>query len=389
MANPAYFLFIRGDRSIDRTFPGSAASATTLRTSGSIKQGNVSVAGITGSAFSLIPNPYPSTLNFDAIKAISPNSLINTFYVWDATLGTVGQYRTIQVTGAGPNYIYTATPGTADNNWRFIESGTAFFVPGNTSVNFTEATKSAGNPPSSMLRTITGKETELVINLNSLDGNNTATLADGIREVFDNSYSSAIDKDDSKKLSGFDLNLGIISNNDILAVEKRPLPKQDDVIPLKLWNSAPGNYQFEVQAANFPSNLNVYLFDIYLNTRTVIDAAGTTKKNFIITSDSASASANRFSVVFTNPAMEINPSIIFYPNPTNTGSITLQFNNMPKGKYGVSVTNAAGQIILRKQIEHAGGSSSQAVDINKTKGTYILEITKPDNSKFLGKVIVN
>ncbi len=125
--------------------------------SGSPNQGPLTGRGIASAKFSLIPNPYPSAIDFDAVKGISANASINTFYVWDASLGT-GNYRTVTITGSAAPYTYTSTPsggtGSASNNWRFIESGTAFFVAGNRTMDFTEATKSAGVPPSSMLRTV-------------------------------------------------------------------------------------------------------------------------------------------------------------------------------------------------------------------------------------------
>lgn len=388
-SNPAYFLFVRGDRSVDRT-SNTASSATTLRINGNVRQGNVT-AGITGVNFSLIPNPYPSSIDFDAVKAIAANSTINTFYVWDASLGTSGNYRTVTISGN----TYTSTPSAAtanaDNNWRFIESGTAFFVAGTRTVDFTEATKAAGIPPSSMLRTTIGNETELIINLFTVDANNKATLADGVREVFNNTFSSSVDKNDAKKIAGFDLNLGINTNNEILAVEERPLPKYEESIALKLSNATPGNYQFEIIPSNFSAGLTPYLLDNYLNTRTAIDQSNATKINFSITSDAASAAANRFSIAFAKPAAVINtnPAIVIYPNPVQNGNIQLQMNNMSKGIYMVRLVNNLGQTMMSKLINHAEGTSTEVIKVSKVNGSYTLEITKPDNSKSSNKIIIN
>lgn len=391
-SNQAYFLFVRGDRTIDRMTAGAASGATTLRALGAINQGNVT-KGVTGTSFSLIPNPYPSPVDFDAIKSIAANSSINTFYVWDASLGSVGQYRTVQISGAAPNYTYSATPGSANNNWRFIESGTAFMVSGSRTVDFTEATKAAGIPPSSMLRTSGGNETELVINLYSVGTDNKINLADGVREVFDNIHTAAIDREDAKKITGFELNLGIINDNNVLAVEKRPMPKQDDVINLMLWNASNtllGNYQFEFMPNNFPADITPYLKDNYLNTETAIDRNSTTNINFTISRDAGSANLYRFSIVFAkSPPANTKPAIVIYPNPVTNGNITLHLNNIPGGIYEVRLLNALGQIVFRKQINHSGGSSPQTIYVNKIKGTYLLEIIKPDKSKQTNKIIIN
>jgi hypothetical protein len=387
-----YFIFVRGDRSIDRTFFGAPSSSTILRFTGTPNLGNVLNEGEKSGDFSLINNPYPASLNFDAVKTIATNGSLNTFYIWDATLGTVGQYRTIQITGTGPSYNYTATPGIADNNWRFIEPGTAFMIPGSRTMDFSEATKSSGTPPSSMLRTVSGTETELAVNLNIINADNSVSLADGIREVFNNTYAATIDRDDARKITGFDLNFGIVNNNEVLAIEKRPIPNSNEVIGLKLWNATPGNYQFEVQPANFSQpSLVAYIKDNFLNTYSSISLTGDTKINFSITAEAASAANNRFSIVFTKSAL-INPSkqaIVVYPNPVQNGLLTLQLNNMPKGIYFVRLLNGLGQTILRKQINHSEGNSTETLRVNKLKGSYMLEITNPDNFKSTTKLIIN
>lgn len=391
-SNQAYFLFVRGDRTIDRTTSGAPASATTLRVSGEITTGSVT-KGIASTNFSLIPNPYPASIDFDAIKAIAANSTINKFYVWDATLGGingVGQYRTIDITGTAPNYTYTATPGGPNNNWRFIESGTAFMVPGSRQISFTEATKSASIPPSSMLRIASGTETELVFNLNTVNADKSTSLTDGVRLVFDNNYSARIDNDDAKKITSFNDNFGIVNGNEVLAIDKRPMPGQNDVIALKLWNTTPGNYQIEVRPYNFPSiPLLAYLKDNYSNTYTPISLIADTKVDFIITGDAGSAAHDRFSVVFGKPEVDNNPAIVIYPNPVTNGIVTLNFKGQPKGTYEVRFVNSSGQTIVKRQVEHTGGTNTQTINVDKRKGVYMLQVIKPDNSKFSQKVIIN
>jgi hypothetical protein len=220
---------------------------------------------------------------------------------------------------------------------------------------------------------------------------NSTTLADGVREVFDNSYAAAIDNNDAKKITGFDLNLGISSNNEILSVEKRPLPSVNDGIVLNLASIAVGNYQFEVQPSNFSSaSVFVYIRDSYLDTYSPVDLNGPTKFSFTITNDAASFASNRFSIVFTKTIIApAKPLFVIYPNPVQNGNIKVMMNNMPKGIYNVRVINTAGQTVATKQIIHSEGSSVETIGINTIKGTYMLEITKPDNTRFLNKIIVN
>ena len=387
--NSAYFLFVRGDRSIDRTISGASASTTTLRITGEVNAGDVSGAGITGTNFSLIPNPYPSQINFDAVKSITANSSVSTFYVWDVTLGAVGNYRTVQITGNAVPYTYTATPGGQNNNWRFIESGTAFFIAGNKTIDFTENTKSSSVPPSSMLRTADANETGLAIDLSIVNSNNTTSLADGVRISFNNLYANNVDKDDAKKISGFDLQLGIKHDKEILSVEKRANPKADDIIPLKLANAAPGNYQLQIQPINLSNILDPYIIDTYLNSRTPINKISSTNLTFNISSDISSANENRFNIVFAKPEeVNLKPLIVIYPNPIENGIIKLQMKNMPKGDYTFRLLNNLGQIVLITQINHSV-DGVEIINSNKIKGIFTLEVNKPDNTKSVNKLIIN
>ncbi len=64
-------------------------------------------------------------------------------------------------------------------------------------------------------------------------------------------------------------------------------------------------------------------------------------------------------------------------------------NNMAKGIYSVRLLNTQGQTILSQQINHAEGTSTENISINKIKGAYMLEVTKPDDTKQVSKIIIN
>jgi Secretion system C-terminal sorting domain len=81
--------------------------------------------------------------------------------------------------------------------------------------------------------------------------------------------------------------------------------------------------------------------------------------------------------------------IIIYPNPVIDGAITIQLNNMPAGKYAVKLLNNLGQKLLDKIIQHAEGSSSEliTVDKNMPHGIYQLEITEPNKEMITNKLL--
>ena len=51
----------------------------------------------------------------------------------------------------------------------------------------------------------------------------------------------------------------------------------------------------------------------------------------------------------------LKQDITIRPNPITDGIIHLQLVNQPAGKYGIRLMNTLGQVIVSKQITHAGG----------------------------------
>ena len=74
--------------------------------------------------------------------------------------------------------------------------------------------------------------------------------------------------------------------------------------------------------------------------------------------------------------------ITIYPNPITDGMIHLQLVNEPEGKYKIRLLNKLGQLIVQKQITHAGGNATELIkwDYNLAHGMYQLEITRPDGT---------
>jgi Secretion system C-terminal sorting domain len=85
----------------------------------------------------------------------------------------------------------------------------------------------------------------------------------------------------------------------------------------------------------------------------------------------------------------IKQAITVYPNPVVNGIISLQLNNQPEGKYAIRLLNKAGQVIMQKQLDYAGGNSTENIHISKylPHGFYQLEITKPGGDASELKVI--
>lgn len=383
-----YMLFVRGDRTAING--SSAITATTLSTTGSLKQGSYPTTPISvaGGQFGLIGNPYASQID---LRNITITGLDNTFYIWNSKLSGVGGYQTL--TKSGSDFIIVPNGGVMNN----IESGQAFFVhapsttPATTgTISFTESAKSTGNTNNSFRVTGTPAKS-LITNLYSVDAGG-ENLADGTMNLFDNNYSNTVNGMDALKLTNFGLNLGLIRDSKTLVVEKRSELTSTDIISYSLTNAKEQSYRFEFVANGLDkTGLTAYLVDNYLKNTIPIDLNGTTSASFAINSNASSSAADRFYIAFAKPATIVNnasPSIIVYPNPVTNGNIKLQFTNMPQGDYQVRILNNLGQLISAKQITHTQGSGTETIQLKGiSKGVYQVEITKPDNTKIIQKVI--
>jgi hypothetical protein len=78
----------------------------------------------------------------------------------------------------------------------------------------------------------------------------------------------------------------------------------------------------------------------------------------------------------------LNRDITIYPNPITDGMIHLQLMNEPPGKYKIRLLNKLGQVILQKEVTHAGGNGTELIrwDYNLAHGMYQLEVTRPDGT---------
>ena len=293
----AWFLFVRGDKSIT----GSGVSGNTiLRMTGTLNQGNITTgkAGVTAADFSLIPNPYASPVDYEAIVTNAGNAGVgNIFYVWDANLNTLGGYRAVERTSPN-NYEQTPSGGSPviDNTARYIRSGQAFFLPTQTTVNFTEGMKTTSIPSFNVFKTTTGTE-ELIVNLKKVTANDTV-LVDGVRMKYDNNFSNNIvTGEDVLKMQNVNEVFAIYNDSTRLSVDKRAFFAATDTIQFKFNNTQLANYQLEITPNNFSNTATAYLIDNYTNTATALSNTSSTTYSFTITSATGSWDQYRFMIV--------------------------------------------------------------------------------------------
>lgn len=392
--NGGYMLWVRGDR--QATPSNSIITPTVLPTLGSLKQGTLPSVIAPANQFTVIGNPYASQIDF---RNVTRNGGIdNAFYVWDPMLtGSYGfgAFQTMVWNGVN----YEAIPGGGSYGpsdiGNFIESGQAFIVHASAggTVVLNENSKSDGSRM--VFRGSSGNEISksLLARLYSVEATGDV-LADGTMNIFDEGYSNNVDANDALKLTNLGVNFGIVKDGKTLAAERRAGLSSVDTIHYSLANAKKQAYRFEFAAKGLSEQgLSAYLADGYLHTTTPVQLDGQTSVWFSVNDDVASSVDNRFSIVFSRAPVATETagvsSIAVYPNPVHSGTVKIQLSKMPEGICHVRLINAAGQTVLTKKLNHAQGSSIESVAVGKSRGVYMLVITKPDGSVFTEKVVVD
>lgn len=448
-----YFLYIRGDRSMNMQVPlgtNMPTSHTTLRATGSLVTGtqtSFTNAFVGGGALNLVTNPYPSPIDWALVQPACSN-IGNAYTLWDPNVGTRGGFVTVTTAGV------VSGGGTAT---RFIQPGQAFFVQstgGVPAVSIQESHKSAGNNNTVFIIQPPAPESFQTA-LYFKEDSGYRRFSDGITVLYDRTYSKSLDANDATEINNWDENIAVDRNGKHLAIESRPVIKLRDTIPLFMNNMKVRSYEFEFVPASFSNaGLNVELVDRFLGTRRLLSVLDTTVVPFSITTDPASSATDRFMIVFgpkqapaidvltiraaaagksvqvdweaasetdmdhyelersadgtafrqlyrkpaleseerkasytyldVNPGKGVNyyrvkavskaglvkytdkirvnsdlavPDISIFPNPSAGSLIGIQFTDMEKGSYQVTIVNKAGQAVYKSQVQHAGGSA--------------------------------
>jgi len=288
-----YFLYLRGDRSVSMQIPlgpNMPTSSTTLRSTGTVITGPVSSftnAFTGGGTLNLVTNPYPSPIDWQAVRAAS-TGITNFYTYWDPNYGTRGGFVTVSSAETGPR--------------RYIQSGQAFFVESNgvgtPVVNMLESHKAAGNNNDVFLVPPPPAEA-FAVQLYFTEPSNYRRLADEADAWYGSNFSAAVNDEDAREINNWDENISIAREGKHLAIEQRPVIVLRDTLPLFMNNMKQQAYEFEFRPQAFTNPaLAAELVDNFLNRRTPLSVIDPTVVAFNVTADPLSSAANRFMVVF-------------------------------------------------------------------------------------------
>ena len=304
--NFGYFMFVRGDRSaanVNAFTPGAVVNETTLRDTGllQIKSYTFPANGTVG-LFKLIGNPYASPVDF---ALVTKNNVADKCWTWDPNLNVVGGYVLFDASTAIP-YAPTKVPltntGTVQQT-QIIQSKQAFLVQTTgasaPSITFTEASKSSTNNLLAFRPVTRRNAPVLAINLYQQNANNANVLIDGAVIQCAQAFNNNIDALDGLKFTNINENIGIVSHNKVLMLERRQPFAKGDTVFLKINRVTQRSYQLQMLGKDISrNNLSAYLVDAFTKSSTAINLEGQTLYEYEVNSNTASANPNRFYIVF-------------------------------------------------------------------------------------------
>ena len=292
-----YMTFIRGNRqSKNYTSP---VTSTVLRTTGRLFTGSQPAINVRSGKILPVNNPYASSIDLRKLSA----SFNVFYYVFDPKRGGIygyGAYQTLAFNGS--SYEVVPGGGSYGSIYNFIENGQAFFVSTlgtDTLLAISEYIKSDGSGtvmpfiPNGIL------PASLRTNLYRVNPDGSADLADGVLCNFAANYSNSIDGMDARKFLNSGENLSLKSGNTLLAIERKNLPRDKDTIFFSISGVSHSQYRLQIIPSNWEqTGADAYLEDNYLKAKFHINPNDTSEIYFTVNDEAASASANRFRIIF-------------------------------------------------------------------------------------------
>jgi hypothetical protein len=399
-AAQGYMVFVRGDRK--EVFPGTtSSSATTFRSTGTLKTGDQSVMVQPGAThkYTLVGNPFMSVLDLSSVHTHNSTVIKPSFWIWDANIaGTYKQGGYVNVFHNGSAWI--TNTGTYVNPQR-IESGTAFFVEPvtglatATAINIKETHKSSD-------------ATAGITSFGNLESSNHGLVyvrlenaaAGGLRQIVD---GAVIDFADSFRESLGDLSdrekmrntishgsLWLSREQKILSSEGLPFPgNKKQSVPLYLGTIGVQKLNLRVHPQGMSDKfVRAWLKDHYLKQENEVDMNDGLDYDFTGTGHPATDS-NRFELVFVESGKSGSgqtpepdnvaglTGIKLYPNPRRSSDFWLSLRQLEPGHYNIEVIDMSGRLVTHEMINHTSLSTKHQILRSRklSPGQYMIRIT--------------
>ncbi|AGC75639.1 putative secreted protein (Por secretion system target) [Nonlabens dokdonensis] len=376
-------MFVRGDRTVDLTDNNTTPTNTTLRSSGTIYQGDFTQSFTTANGeFAMIANPYQAIVNFEEVLSDASTSGLNpTFmYVWDPNINTRGAYVTVDVTvGDG-----MALPASSTAN-KFLQPGQSVFVPttGPSSIQFRESDKAVNQTLTQVFSSF-NQNSFLSITLKDAASMN---LLDQTIFQFDPTFDNAVTTQDAFKFTNIDESLASMVNGDLLSINRKQLPIASERTNLHLRNYRSSTYVFEIEVA-LGAGLNATLVDQESGQRTPLQD-GMNSISFNV--NASGSDVDRFYIEYSNVTLNLNEislsnSLSIYPNPVTENTFVLSSDYLNGKEVTMILFNTLGQRVYDVTTEFNNNFTIKP-SLKLSSGMYILKVQTAEESGTV-KVIV-
>lgn len=386
---PAYFMFIRGDRSTNlQQGTGAALSNTTLRMQGNAFTGSDTVI-INARNFTLISNPFPAAINF---HTITKKNVGDVFYLWDPKQGNFGAYICFSWNSLNNNYDYTSSASALT---QYIASGDAFFLPsangsspGEIIIKETDKNNLGSDNVFRPMATTSSMRVNLSA-LNILDSS--ASLIDGVLTSFADNNSNAVDNNDVRKMYNMAENICLGRENKLLAIEKRLTINSTDTSFIKLYLLKKQSYQLAITAGSMSNGGYAAIlkdkYDSTINNR-ILDINGIVNKIiFTVNADSSSFAADRFSIVFTKTLVVLPLQFDAITAVKQIKNVLLSFkvsSELNSKEYIIETAVTANQFLPLASIAAKLNNGKEAayswLQLNATEGIHYYRVKSISNS---------
>ena len=336
--------------------------------------------GFGGGGWNLVGNPYPSEIDWQAVKtdAAAGNAaqpITDQMQIWNPVLSAYGNYSI----GLG-----IGTNGAS----RYIASSQSFFIrsSGAGTLNFRESHKSS-QASNTFVRDAFPTNTIRMTLAN-------ATHSDQSIVGFRSFGLNGRDMFDADKLDGSFVNISTKpeSNMDLVGNVMGELVGQT-TIPVRALSMVQGDHTLSFEGTDgFDAGITIYLRDNYTNTMT--DIVATTSYAFTITNDPASQGVNRFELVFSPANVTVvkgaaKAGLSVWPNPAEkTDHLNVRLSNLGNGSAVLSLTDALGRSVLRKEAALTQGSVETTLPIQALPaGVYILR-AKSGTASIVKEIVI-
>ena len=348
-------VLVRGDRTTDLYASSTpAATATTIKATGVVGQGTVTLSSLV-TGFNLLGNPYPSSIDWNASGWQAARNLTNVYdaiYIYDPAVVASTSSMTY------PTYL-TGVGGTSGGT-NIIRSGQAFFVEAaaSASISFLESYKSTE---------VTGGffRSALPEMMRVTYMQNNEHLDDIVIRYNDDAQADFDPRFDATSMGGELNGLASFKNADRLAIHTRLTTVGDDSVALSVRNTATGNYQLKFSEMDgFATSTDITLLDKFLNVQ--YDVKQDSIVNFDITTDVNSKDDDRFWLFYNHKSTGINQQALLknkisvYPNPASSViNMSLKLAANQKSTYTYNIYNQLGAMVQAGEVDFADGKQAQ------------------------------